>query len=62
MTKKKKKDRPPLGPAFGPYPGSERFSDWDITNIIPLRRDQIVVLPDPPVYPDEDDEPGGRRE
>ena len=30
-----------------PYPGSERFSDWSLENVIPLEPGEILVNDDP---------------
>lgn len=49
-------DLPPLKPlpadggmpeAPDPYPGSERFGDWDLTNIIPVDPGERLVNDDP---------------
>ena len=41
MSKKK------LPPPGTPYPGSERFGDWDLGGIIPLEPGEILVNDDP---------------
>ena len=42
MGKKRKNDDLPEPPK--PYPGSERFGDWDLGNIIPLEPGEVLPL------------------
>jgi hypothetical protein len=44
MAKKPKDNDPPPGT---PYPGSERFADWTLDNIIPMKPGEILVNDDP---------------
>jgi hypothetical protein len=38
---------PDLPPAPEPYPGSERFGDWDLDNIVPIDPGEKLVNDDP---------------
>lgn len=53
LTEQEKEDRKP-------YPGSERFGDWTMSNIIPMEPGDILVNDDPEGDPHKFANHGGK--